>query len=99
MKEIVIPIPTAVSERITDRVKGRMAEHYGGFTATDGKGGWVSPNGETITEPVEVLTTVADESDTPAEPFARATARHVSEESDETTVMWFVRQIAAGGFE
>lgn len=99
MYEIVIPIPTDVSNRLTDRVKGRMAEHFGGFTVQEASGGWVSPNGETVTEPVEVLTTVASESDVNPEAFGRATARHVASESDETEVMWFVRQVAAGGFE
>jgi len=99
MKEIVIPIPTDVSTQLTDRVKGRMAEHYGGFTVTQADGGWKAPNGELVTEPVQVLTTVADESDTPAESFGRATAKHVAAESDETEVMWFVRHVAAGGFE
>ncbi len=100
MYEIIIPMPTAMSDRLTDRVKRRAADHFGGFTVQEANGGWVAPNGELVTEPVEVLTVVAtDESETPAEPFARATAKHLASESDETEVMWFIRQVEAAGFE
>lgn len=103
MYEIVIPLPKGIDDRLTDRVKARAAKEFGGFTTTDAQGGWVAPNGETVTEPVTVLTVVADRTDPTdgptAETWAKVTARHVSEESDETTVMWFVRQITAGGFE
>jgi hypothetical protein len=100
MQEIVIPLPTGIDSDLTDRVKRRAVEHFGGFTTHRAEGGWKSPDGDVITENVEVLTVVADESDeTPAESWAKATARHVASESDESAVMWFVRQIAAGGME
>ena len=103
MKEIVIPLPEGIDSSITDRVKRLAAEHWGGFTEMPAAGGWESPNGEIITEPVNVLTVVAsDEHDrdgTTPEQWARTTARVVAKESDESQVLWFVRQLAAGGFE
>lgn len=97
MKEIVLPIPTAVEDRVTTRVKRRAAKEFGGYTTHRATGGWVAPNGATVTEAVTVLTVVANDDE--AEPFARATARHVANESDETEVMWFIRTVAAHGFE
>jgi len=93
-------MPCGIDNELTDRVKRRAAEHYGGFTVANADGGWKAPNGELVTEPVEVLTVLADDSaETPPESFARATAKHLARESDETEVMWFVRQVAAMGFE
>lgn len=102
MKEIVIPLPTGIDTQITDRVKRLAGRHWGGFTVVEAQGGWVSPNGETITEPVEVLTVLAEdkhEDGTTPEQWARTMAKCVSDDSDEDVVMWFVRQVAAGGFE
>lgn len=100
MKEIVIPMPTALNDKLTDRIKRRAAEHFGGFTVLEGQGGWLNPNGVRVDEPVDILTTVVgEENDTSAEAFAKATAKHLAAESDETEVMWYVREITAWGFE
>ena len=100
MHEIVIPIPTAVSEQVRNRVKHRMADTYGGWTAYLAEGGWTAPNGEKITEDVEVITAADNgESDVKPAAFARATASHVADETDEDVVMWFVRPITDMGFE
>ena len=102
MKEIVLPLPDGIDSQITDRVKRLATEHWGGFTETNAKGGWESPNGEVITEPVNLLTVLAEnehEDGTTPKQWAETMARVVSEESDEESVMWFVRQIHAGGFE
>lgn len=100
MHEIVIPIPTEVDVQVRERVRNRMAETYGGFTAHVAEGGWKAPDGQLITEKVDVVTAVADETaDISPDEFARATARHVARESDESEVMWFVRPVAAMGFE
>lgn len=110
MQQIVIPIPTEVDVQVRERVRNRMAETYGGFTAHVAEGGWKAPDGQLITEKVDVITAVAEGGETvntvagespeiAPEPFARATARHVARESDQTEVMWFVRPITACGFE
>jgi hypothetical protein len=102
MREIVIPLPTAVDDSITERVKRLAARHWGGWTAQEATGGWQGPDGETVTEPVEVITVVADgphEDGTTPEQWARVMAEQVAKESDETEVLWFVRRLAAGGTE
>jgi len=100
MYELVIPIPTAVSETVRNRVKRRMAERFGGFTATTADGGWLAPDGQVVAERVEVITAVADETaEMSASAFGRATANHVARETDESEVLWFVRDVADGGFE
>lgn len=101
MKEIVIPIPTAVDDMLIERVTARAAKTFGGFTTHEANGGWVGPDGTTVTEPVTVVTVVAeptDPTDGPtAETWARVTAEHLQAESDETAVLWFVRNLVAGG--
>jgi hypothetical protein len=102
MREIVIPLPTAVDDSITERVKRLASRHWGGWTAQEATGGWQGPDGETVTEPVEVLTVVADgphEDGTEPQQWARVMAKQVAKESDETEVLWFVRRLAAGGTE
>lgn len=101
-QEIVIALPKAIDDKLLERVTSNAAEQFGGYTIIEASGGWVSPNGEIIQEPVNLLTIVTedldDETITPKS-WARGTARHVRKESSETSVLWFIRNIVAGGFE
>jgi hypothetical protein len=100
MKEIVIPVPTNVGQNERETVKNRMAETYGGHTTYMARGGWHAPDGRLIGEEVEVITCLADERDGhPPRAFAEANANWLARNTDEDSVLWFVRQIANHGFE
>jgi hypothetical protein len=91
MHKARIYLPTDVSDDITSTVKSHVADKHGGFTVLTGQGGWKAPNGDTITEQVEVLEVVGMK---PQE--AQSTADWVALHSDETEVMWESQQVQAG---
>lgn len=78
-----IYVPKAVSERLKRTLKTHAAQEFGGFTAIDAQGGWMSPNDELIEEPVTIIEVAGMD-----ETKAASTARWLQEKSDETTVMW-----------
>jgi len=91
MHKARIYLPTGVPNDITETVKSHVADVHGGFTVLQGRGGWTSPNGDTITESVEVLEVVGMK---PAQ--ARSTANWVARHSDETEVMWEIQEVECG---
>lgn len=59
-------IPTAVSERVHTAAKKKLAEVAGGYTAYDGRGGWMH-DGELVEEDVVVYEAVATPEDVDAD--------------------------------
>lgn len=47
---------------VLETAQKNLAQAFGGFTCTRGKGGWVNGQGKLITEPVNVLTVAYDPS-------------------------------------
>jgi hypothetical protein len=43
-------------------IKRDLCEHFGGYTVTEGQGGWINGDGELIAEPVAVYQVAYDES-------------------------------------
>lgn len=80
---IRIYIPTAVEAKVSDAVKKRAADAFGGFTTFDASGGWTDDDGNLITEQVEVI-----EVENASENWAKSTASWVAKKTDETEVMW-----------
>jgi hypothetical protein len=103
MKEIVLPLPTEMDSQEVNTAKRLASEHWGGFTATEASGGWKAPDGSVVTEPVEVLTIVADDSheedETTPKQWAQTVAKCLARNTAQEEVMWFIRHIHAGGFE
>jgi hypothetical protein len=78
-----ILIPTAVSDEVTDTVKTRAADKFGGFTTHVADGGWLNPDGDLVEETVEVVEVTGG-----TQGFAEGSASFVANHSDETCVMW-----------
>jgi hypothetical protein len=95
MSEITLYLPTAVDESVTESVKRDAAETFGGFTVTRGQGGWVSPSGTLVEEPVRMIKIAASGRET-AESWAESKAAEVARLTDETEVMWQVREVTTG---
>lgn len=95
--KVVIMLPEGVPSDVRDTVLKRLADEFGGFTLTESRGGWVSPDGELITERVTQVEAVRmhDEAKS-AESVAKSTAEWVRKETNEHSVMWEVRQVNAG---
>lgn len=79
----LIYIPTAVDDKVLKEVQKSACEKWGGFTVVSGTGGWTSPSGEVITEPVRVVRVVGADSH-----WAAAMARYVRDNSEESAVLW-----------
>jgi len=91
MTQATIYLPKGIDEKVLNAVLKRSADEFGGFTTTDGNGGWVSPNGELVREPV-TLVHVAGAGET----WAKSTAQWVAKKTDETEVMWQVSEMTTG---
>jgi hypothetical protein len=85
MTQATIIVPHGVEDRVKRVVKKRAAEKFGGFTATDGNGGWIDDNGDLVEEKVtEIKVAGADET------WAKSTANWVAKKTDEQVVFWRV---------
>lgn len=93
----VVMLTEGVPSDVRDAVLKRFADEFGGFTLTESRGGWVNPDGELITERVTQVEAVRmNDRAKEAETVARSTAEWVRKKTDEHSVMWEVRQVAAG---
>lgn len=89
-------IPEAAAETadvadktVLDVLKGRAADHYGGFTTYQAMGGWKNGNGDLIEEKVTILEVVIGENpDVEPETFGKVNARWILTATDETAVMF-----------
>ena len=104
-------VPDALAEQLHDRVRWYLSVRFDGVTSYDGKGSWIpddvrdepTPDSRQarrdrmVSEQVTVYESVTD-SNQPAT-TAKRCARMVKSESDEDSVMWEVRPVAAVRFE
>lgn len=61
--EIYLPKTANAYEHALDVIKRRLSDSYGGYTSFDGTGGWVNSNEELIEEPVTVVVSFGEVSD------------------------------------
>jgi len=98
MSEFKLYVPTdafetddVANKTVGDVLCERAADHYGGFTTYDGRGGWLDGNGNLVSEKVVVLEVVADENaDVNLETFGKVNARWIRAATDETVVMFTI---------
>lgn len=91
MTQATIMLPTGIDSKVKSAVLKRAADEFGGFTITETNGGWVNPNGELITEPVNKVEVAGA-----GETWAKSTAQWVAKKTDETEVMWQVTEVSTG---
>lgn len=64
-----------------------MAEGFGGYTVTDGQGGWIDNQGHLVEEDVKIVTVAYDDySDPNADMFLLNSARQVAADLDQDCV-------------
>lgn len=52
---LILPVPADGSLNAVNReLRRELAQRFGGYTMTTGQGGWVSPTGELVEEPVAI---------------------------------------------
>lgn len=78
-------VPQSDKQGLHSTYRARLATEFGGWTAHEAIGGWISPTGVEITEPVVVYTVAMD--DSPANRSAmRALARTVKADMEQEAV-------------
>lgn len=91
MTQATIYMPHGIDEKVLSAVLKRASDKFGGFTTVEASGGWVSPDGELVKEPVTLVKVAGA-----GENWAQSTAQWVADKTDETEVMWQVSDTKTG---
>lgn len=89
-------LPTSVKDPAFQSIRKHLAATFGGFTETNGFGGWLDDHGNQVLEECKVWTIVTDLSAESARVSGRVLASGIAAMLNQSAVLCTVQEVNAG---